>query len=92
LAIVTHGANCRNKTAYTGQPVEYLDVLPDGAEPLTQAHGRDVAAGHYRHNRDYFVEVGRQYRRLTRSRNNRNSWCVKVRGPDGQRITISWTD
>jgi hypothetical protein len=92
LEIVTPSQNQRSKTAYNGRAAEYVDSLPIDAEPLTQAHGRTVAAGYYRRGHDYFVQVGRQYRRLTHSRNHDNGWRVQVISPDGQKITISWTD
>jgi hypothetical protein len=91
LHIVSSSENQRNRAAYGRRAVDYVDELPADAEPLIEAHGRAVAAGHYRHNRDYYVQIGRQYRRLTHTR-IRNSWQVSVRGPNGEHVTINWTD
>jgi hypothetical protein len=76
---------------YRGRAVDYVDTLPDGSEPLIEVRGQPVAAGHYRSGREYFVQIGRQYRRLTHTRSG-NGWMVRVRTADGERIAISWTD
>jgi hypothetical protein len=89
---VSSTENARNKTAYNGRQIEYADSLPEGAEPLTGTHGRPVAPGHYQNGRDYYVEVAGRYRRLTHKRHHRNGWQVEVRGPNGERINISWHD
>jgi hypothetical protein len=91
LEYCTRAANERNKNSYHGVQVEYVDELPIGAEPLTEAHGRAVADGFYRNGFEFYVRVGPQYRRLTQSRNHANGWQVHVRGPNGERIKISWT-
>jgi hypothetical protein len=81
----------RNKIAYTGRTVEYLDELPEDSEPLTEYHGRTVAPGHYRQNNEFFVEVGGKYRKITHTRRTQNTFSVQVRGTNGERVLISWT-
>jgi hypothetical protein len=90
LTIVSRGENERNKSRYKGRDVDYVDELPDGAEPLLEVRGRQLAGGYYRSGNDFFVSVHEQYRRLTHTR-CRNSWQVVVRTPDGQKVTITWT-
>jgi hypothetical protein len=91
LEYTTKSANCRNKTAYSGHQVEYLDELPDGAEPIADVRGRIVADGFYQLHQEFFVKIGPQYRPLTHSRHGRNGWRVSVHGPRGESIQISWT-
>jgi hypothetical protein len=91
LEYCTRSANERNKNSYKGHQVEYVDELPAGAEPIIEVRGRAVAEGYYRNGFEFYVRVGPQFRRLTHSRNNQNGWRVKIRGPDGGQIFISWT-
>jgi hypothetical protein len=91
LEYTTHSANQRNRTSYNNVRVEYIDELPAGAEPINQVRGRVIREGYYRNGFEFYVRVGPQYRRLTHSRNNRNGWRVRVRGPNNEEISISWT-
>jgi hypothetical protein len=92
LRYCSSSENKRNKNSYNGRRVEYLDELPDGSEPIIEIRGRTVAGGYYRNNNEFYVKVVDQHRRLTQSRDSRNSWRVQVRGPNGERISINWTD
>jgi hypothetical protein len=91
LEYCTRSANNRNRTAYGGRQFEYFDELPAGAGPINEVRGRTVAAGYYRNGFEFYVRVGPQYRRLMASRHGRNGWSVKVSGPNGENIKISWT-
>jgi hypothetical protein len=91
MRYITQSLNVRNQSrTHAGQAVEWFDELPDGAEPITEAHGRPVADGYFQSDRAYYSRVGDQYKRLTASRHNRNGWHVQVRGPNGEQINISW--
>jgi hypothetical protein len=91
LEYCTHSANCRNMTAYMGHRAEYLDELPNGAEPIIEVRGRAVADGFFRNGFEFYAKVGRQYRRLIHSRNGRKGLMVRVRSPNNEEIAISWT-
>jgi hypothetical protein len=91
LEYCTRSANNRNRTSYMRRQVAYFDELPAGAEPINEVRGRTVADGFYRNGFEFYVRVGPQYRRLTHSRNGRNGWKVKLRGPNNEEIVISWT-
>jgi hypothetical protein len=91
LEYCTRSANNRNMNSYKGQHVEYVDQLPEGAEPINEVRGRAVADGFYRLGFEFYVRVGPQFRRLIRTRGCRNNWMVQVRGPNNESIFISWT-
>jgi hypothetical protein len=86
---VSPAENIRNKTSYMGHDIEYLDTLPDGAEPIATVRGRKIAMGHYRRGNDFFVEVAGRFRRLTISRNAGGAEFVRVRGATGDRISVT---
>jgi hypothetical protein len=90
LTIVSRGENNRNKSRYNGRDVDYVDELPEGAEPLLEVRGRQLADGYFRSGDDFFLRVHEQYRRLTHSRNH-NGWRVRVNTPDGGSLAITWT-
>jgi hypothetical protein len=92
LRWVSHSDNQKNLTSYHSRTIEYLDELPEGAEPLNEVRGRTLAAGHYQQGRNYFVEVApRRYRRLTAQRYRARGFKIEMRTADGSRISISWT-
>jgi hypothetical protein len=92
LRWVSRSTNCKNRTAFNSVRAEYVDELPDGAEPLPEIRGKPLAQGHYSNGRDYYVEIATgRYRRMHHSHRN-NSWRVGVRGADGKRIEICWHD
>jgi hypothetical protein len=90
LRWVSHSENQRNRTRYSGHTVEYMDSLPDDAEPFTEHRNRPLAHGHFRRGNEFFVAVGQKYRRLTQTQRRRNSWSVTVNGPNGEHIKITW--
>jgi hypothetical protein len=95
LRIVSRSENNRNLTTYQGREVEYIDLLPERSEPLTEYNGRQIKEGHYRVANEYYVKVGPQYRRLTKTRgkgSHRRCLHVNVRGVNDERITISWVE
>jgi hypothetical protein len=92
LRYCSRSDNHRNKNSYKGNIVEYLDELPDGSEPIIEIRGRTIADGYYQNGNDFYVKVVDQYRRLTHTRHHRNGWQVEVKGPNGERISINWTD
>jgi hypothetical protein len=92
LRWVSHGENNRNKTAYRGSVVEYLDELPEGSEPILEVRNRPIREGYHQNGHEFFVEVSGKYRRLTQSRNRENGWRVSLKGPNGEQICITWHD
>jgi hypothetical protein len=91
LRWVSGSDNQRNRTSYNHREVEYLDELPDGAEPIHEYRGRPIANGYYNLGREYFVEIAGKYRRITNRRNNVRGLKVSLRGPNGEEIQITWT-
>jgi hypothetical protein len=91
LRIVSKSENMRNCGKYGKRVAEWLDELPDGAEPLTKTRYYEVADGYYQCGRDYYVKVNSQYMKLARTRNG-DWWNITVKRPDGRKTKICWMD
>jgi hypothetical protein len=92
LRVVSHSENQRNKSSYRGRKVEWIDELPDGVEPLTRtSYGTQLADGYYCRDRDYYVKIHNQYRRLTITHYGQFRF-VAVRDANGKQLQVSWTE
>jgi hypothetical protein len=99
LRIASRADQTRNQASRNGVAVEWFEELPDGAEPLTEHHGREIPPGYYRRDREIYQQVGERYKRMRpyavppRRPTTRNVTSrVTITCPDGRRILISWTE
>ena len=63
LRWVSRADNNRNRSACNGFKYEYIDELPDGAEPFTEYKGRKLEKL-YRKDKDFYFDVGPHFRKV----------------------------